>query len=278
MALLRREEWVVVALLPYYAATRERARGAKPLRETSMKHTSNASKREHHGSDDNQRSWQANIAALRPVAGQQGNSVSFRQSSNAFDAVAENRFTYGKAGHTTWDFDATQGTARPTVSRVERQDKREDGKWVLGFTPKVEQPCYPTAQKPSEITAVSHCDRNVKRFEVETRDRDTGEKGRRVVTLVTNEIHLLCYGQHFVFSMTNRSKRTFRDSRTVTAALPKGKSLPLNFAKSELCRMLGVTVGMAKYAELVALPPKRPATSKPENAGNMGAPSTVAGS
>lgn len=267
------------ALLPYDATalTRERPRRAKPLREIGMKHTndSNDSNQQGHGSKANQATWQAKLAALRPnytAEGKQGDGVSFRRSDNAFDAASENRFTYGKAKARQWDFDATQGARPPAPSRVERKDKREDGKWALQFTPKVEQPCYPAALRSSDITAVSKGNRVTKRFRVDTVDSVTGEDTSLLVTLVTNEIHILCYGKHFVFSKSNRSSATFTDGRD-------GKRRPLSFAKFELIRMLGLTEGLSKYAELITLPPKNPTTGKPttENTADAQAGSRVAG-
>lgn len=234
-----------------------------------MKHANDESKQ--HGI--NQPTWQATLVAMRQgdmdakgnllPCDQRKANPSFRKSGNAFDAVAENRFTYGKAGHTTWDFDKSKATGAPATSKAERKDKRESGKHVFAWTPAV-RPCDRVAAQPCGITAVWKGDRVDKRFYVTVTDPSTMEEKQILVTLTTNIVSVLSYGQIIEFSMSSRSKGTFGDSRQLDAT-GKPKRHPLSFAKSELHRMLGVTVGNEAYLHLATLPPKRPTAPTPDS-------------
>lgn len=216
------------------------------------------SPRPHHHATE----WQGNIAALR----QADKLPSFGKSGNAFDTVAENRFTYGKAKPNEWDFDRSEaGNSKAPVSKAERKDKRESGAHIRSFVPKTLQPCYPIAKQSGGIVSVSQGDRVAKRFRVNKVDPVTKEETSFLVTLVINTISILSYGQIFEFSCSSRSKGTFGDSRVLDT---KGKPTrrPLSFAKAELCRILGVTEGMAKFAELTTFPKRNnPATLPPSD-------------
>lgn len=207
-----------------------------------------------HGSAANQAKWQAIRAARRQGNVPDSQRIARFGGDNAFGTVAENRLTYGKPeSHPKGPSVHVNGYGTACTSERIGKDKRESGKHIFAYIPKAASNGYPAARLPLKVVAVSQGSRVAKRFRVDSIDRVTGEDTSILVTLVTNEIHVLCYGKHFVFSKTNRSKATYCDSRD-------GKRYPLYVAKAELCRMLGVTEGMAKYAELVALPPKRPAT------------------
>jgi hypothetical protein len=79
----------------------------------------------------------------------------FRPSKNAFDAVAENRFTYGKAkirpkgraGTGEWDIDKTLLPNFVDRRLPRSSDAKHQGNWVTEFTPKVnpDGSCGPNA-------------------------------------------------------------------------------------------------------------------------------------
>lgn len=189
--------------------------------------------------------------------------VKHRHSSNAFDTVADNLATYGRATHTNWDFDAKvakqQGSkATRPVCKAERKDKRQNGSWVRNFVPATVQPCYPAIAQTGNTVAGSLCDTGVRRYRVEKLDKATGEVVEITCRLITNTVSILTYGKIVEFSMTNRASGTFMDGRD-------GKRKPLSFAKSELHRMVGVTEGNKRYAELTHFPAPKSRTESPCN-------------
>lgn len=177
----------------------------------------------------------------------------FTPSGNVFDTVAENRFTYGKAKPKAWDF---QGKVETPISPVERKDKRESSKHIFAFTPKAAELCCPPTLKPSNRVAVWQGDSVAKQFYVTKTDPVTKEETKFRVSMTTNTVSVLSYGQLIEFSHSTRSKGTFADMRD-------GKRKPLSFAKAELRRMLGATEGDKAYAALATLPPKRPTAEQP---------------
>lgn len=216
----------------------------------------------HHAS-----TWQSNLVALRqgdvatdgtllPCDKVKPNPA-FRPSDSAFDAVAEAVFTYGKVrGEGKGPSVHVNSHGAACSSEKNSKDKRQNGSWVRNFVPKAVQPCYPEAASNGNRVAVWQCDRVAVRFYVTIKDKATQEERQVPVTLTTNTVSVLSYGTLIEFSLTNRSKGTFGDSRDV-------KRHPLSFAKSELRRILGASVGDAAYAALVTLPPKCPTTKQP---------------
>lgn len=187
-----------------------------------------------------------------------------RRSNHAFDSVADGLATYGRATHAQWDFDRSEAGrqgSRP-ISKAERQDKRQNGSWVRDFIPATRKPCDQVVQVNVHRVAGSLCDTAVKRMRIEVRDRVTGEETEIVAKLQTNTIYVSCYGKIVEFSMTNRAKGTFCDGRD-------GKRKPISFAKSELCRMLGHSEGMARFAELCQFDPPKCATLSPSSTSSV---------
>jgi hypothetical protein len=183
------------------------------------------------------------------------------RSNSAFQAVADGLSTYGRATHTNWDFDADvakqQGNkaARP-VCKAERKDKRQNGSWVRDFIPATLRSDYPDARNERNTGTVSQGCSATKRYRVEKLDKATGETVGIVCRLITNTVVILTYGKIVEFSMTNRASGTFMDGRD-------GKRKPLCFAKSELQRMVGVTEGNKRYAELTQFPATKSRTESP---------------
>jgi hypothetical protein len=196
-----------------------------------------------HGSRASQTEWQSRIAALR-----QGDKLPcFPRSSSATDAAIENRFTYGKARAQQWDFDGKVG--KQPVSKAERRDKRQDSRWITRNFVEADavRSSYPVAKQPSNRVAVWQGDRETRRLRVRVTDPITHEESRILVTLTTNIVSLLSYGQMVVFRHSNRMKGTYGDSR-------QAKNQPLSVAKSELERMLGLTDGSEAYQHLISNP------------------------
>lgn len=202
-------------------------------------------------------------------------------SSNAFDTVAQNLDAYGKATHANWDYDASvakqQGNsaARP-ISKAERRDKREDGKWVRDFVPATLRSDYLTAKADRNIGIVAAGLQESKRFRCEVTDKTTGERVEIMCKLITNTVLVASYGKIVEFRCTSRSKGTFLDCRDM-------KRKPLSFAKSELRRFLGITEGDAKFTMLTTFPKGEDATLSPGNplaqaSGHMVDMTPVAGS
>lgn len=174
---------------------------------------------------------------------------------NAFDTVALNLDTYGKATHATWDFDAGQQGCRAArlISKAERKDKRQDAKWVRDFIPAM-QPGSPVMAKPCSRVIVAAGSQDRKRFRVEV-TQPNGEREEIMCSLVTNSIFIASYGKIVEFRCSSRAVGTFVDCRDM-------KRKPLSFAKSELRRFLGVTEGDARYTELTCFPAARQPKSK----------------
>lgn len=176
-----------------------------------------------HGSEASQLQWQGNIAALR-----QGSKLpSFRASESAFDAVAENRFTYGKpAAAPKGPKVITNSYGMSCSSEKCPKDKQQDSKWVRDYVPRSEA----IEQQRDLSTPEQFC-------------RVTWSHGH---SDSANEIRITAYGKALIFLKTHKQKATYGDSRFE-------KPQPIAFAKIELRRMLGVSEGDRAY-ELLCNP------------------------
>lgn len=190
-----------------------------------------------HGSSANQAEWQRRKRDLRREA----KLPCFPASENSFDAVAENRFTYGKAGKVRWAWKSGKQGDKVT-SQSERLDKSQDSKWAA-----------------RAYVAPQHA-------VVQPRDLCCQEQCSRVTWLHSasdnaNDIEVITYGKVVIFRKTSQMRR-FRDSRS-----PE-HTLPLSFAKSELRRLLGVTDG-DRAALLLGNPTTRDAASQASTAARI---------
>jgi Lhr-like helicase len=147
----------------------------------------------------------------------------------------------------SWDFDEAVNQCNPNyvrpVSLKHRKDRKQNTKWIEGFTPKS---AASASKQPNQ--SKEFIDWKVEKYGIRVpitiKDSVTGELKQVMMRMKMREITLMGYGKVWTFKKSDRGS-TYVDSRD-------GKRKSPAFIRTELIRLLGADETRKLSAELTA--------------------------